>query len=240
MTGTNNMWVNIGRHQFHLPTAERGQRLRGTAGLVVPDLDRAARSAREAAHAAVHRRSDGRASKSPRPWGNRIRAHAPDPRFGPVTLALAYLEFDVAPGARRAIAGVLSRDLRRAGDADRRRPHRARAGRRTRADLSRDRRGRSSPTTATTFKSTSRISRRRTASCVERKLVTRRRRRAPVPLSRHRRPDDGQLAFTLEHEVRSLRHPLFGRHLVNRDPAIDLATYAPGREAFAWAERPSC
>ena len=38
MTGIENMWVNIGRNQIHLPTGNP-QRLRGTIGLVVPDLD---------------------------------------------------------------------------------------------------------------------------------------------------------------------------------------------------------
>ena len=37
MVGTDNMWINIGRSQMHLPTSPP-QRLRGTIGLVVPDL----------------------------------------------------------------------------------------------------------------------------------------------------------------------------------------------------------
>ena len=52
-------------------------------------------------------------------------------------------------------------------------------------------------------------------------------------------PADGRPVFKLEHEVRSLRHPLFGRTLVNRDPAMDPQTYAAGREAFAWASASS-
>src|SRR5690349_7266828 len=38
MAGVENMWVNVGRGQFHLPT--RGQQvLRGTTALVLPDLE---------------------------------------------------------------------------------------------------------------------------------------------------------------------------------------------------------
>src|SRR5215813_10391818 len=37
MVGLENMWINIGRSQMHLPT-NRPQRMRGTIGLVVPDL----------------------------------------------------------------------------------------------------------------------------------------------------------------------------------------------------------
>ena len=36
MTGARNMWVNLGRCQFHLPTG-KAQVLRGHTGLVIPD-----------------------------------------------------------------------------------------------------------------------------------------------------------------------------------------------------------
>src|ERR1700749_1097803 len=39
MTGLENMWVNVGRGQFHLPTRNPPQVVRGTTGLVVPDLE---------------------------------------------------------------------------------------------------------------------------------------------------------------------------------------------------------
>ena len=47
-------------------------------------------------------------------------------------------------------------------------------------------------------------------------------------------PDSGQLLFQLEHEVRSMRHPMYARPLVNRNPAITIATYVPGHEELAW------
>ena len=101
MTATNNMWVNVGRHQFHLPTAKRGQKLHGVTGIVVPDL--AALRARLAkAKVPSVEIEDGLEVVSP--WGNRIRAHAPAPRFGPVTLALAYVEHDVPAGSAPANA----------------------------------------------------------------------------------------------------------------------------------------
>ena len=37
VTGVDNMWINVGRSQFHLPTGKE-QVLRGRVGLVVPDL----------------------------------------------------------------------------------------------------------------------------------------------------------------------------------------------------------
>jgi len=36
--GVDNMWVNIGRNQMHLPTGAP-QRVRGTIGLILPELN---------------------------------------------------------------------------------------------------------------------------------------------------------------------------------------------------------
>src|SRR5512145_1796369 len=38
MVGLENMWINLGQQQFHLPTGA-AQVLRGTIDMVVPDLD---------------------------------------------------------------------------------------------------------------------------------------------------------------------------------------------------------
>ena len=45
-------------------------------------------------------------------------------------------------------------------------------------------------------------------------------------------PEDGRVLFTLEHEVRSMSHPMFGRVLVNRDATVTNRNYVPGREAL--------
>ena len=39
-------------------------------------------------------------------------------------------------------------------------------------------------------------------------------------------------ALDIEHEVRSLCHPMFGRFLVNRNPAINNRDYVRGHEAL--------
>jgi hypothetical protein len=51
-------------------------------------------------------------------------------------------------------------------------------------------------------------------------------------------PSSRAVLFTVEHEVRSMRHPLFGRALVNRDPDQTNRNYAPGHEAWRWSLRP--
>ncbi|MEA2678567.1 MAG: hypothetical protein QOK03_289 [Candidatus Binataceae bacterium] len=38
--------------------------------------------------------------------------------------------------------------------------------------------------------------------------------------------------FTIEHEVRSMKHPLYMRPLVNRNPAQSNINYMPGHDAW--------
>lgn len=231
MTGTNNMWVNIGRHQFHLPTAGRGQCFRGTAGLVVPDLD-ALRKRLSRAGVAYAEVAGGIEVRSP--WGNRIRAHAPDARFGPVTLALAYVECEVGPGAAKAIAAFY-REIFGApailGDGDR--TARIAAGaqelifRETDGPLaSYD--GHHIQVYVADFSTPYR-------KLVERNLLSKEDGPHQYRFVDFVGLDDGRLYFQLEHEVRSLRHPMFGRTLVNRNAALDGVDFSAAREALAWA-----
>ena len=49
---------------------------------------------------------------------------------------------------------------------------------------------------------------------------------------------DGRHLFTIEHEVRSVTHPMFLRPLVNRNPASTNRTYAHGHDQWDWAMGP--
>src|SRR5262249_54456364 len=51
-------------------------------------------------------------------------------------------------------------------------------------------------------------------------------------------PDTGRHLFTVEHEVRSITHPLFMRPLVNRNPEQTNRNYANGYDAIPWAMEP--
>jgi predicted DCC family thiol-disulfide oxidoreductase YuxK len=51
-------------------------------------------------------------------------------------------------------------------------------------------------------------------------------------------PDNGKLLFQVEHEIRSMTHPLFMRKLVNRNAAVTNLIYATGHESLAWAMPP--
>ena len=106
MVGTRNMWVNCGRQQFHLPRGE-AQRFRGVIGLVVPDLE-----ALEVRLRNVSERLDGTRFSWRRshahadvicPWGNRFRVHAAGGAHGGPR-GIPYLEMPVATGAAAGIA----------------------------------------------------------------------------------------------------------------------------------------
>src|SRR6478672_8471984 len=109
MTADNNMWVNVGRSQFHLPTGAP-QVLRGHTGLVI-----AGREDLLARLAAVRKKLDGTKFgfrehndyvEATCPWGNRVRVHEPDAaRFGRITLGIPYVEFGVPPGTAAGIVG---------------------------------------------------------------------------------------------------------------------------------------
>jgi hypothetical protein len=45
-------------------------------------------------------------------------------------------------------------------------------------------------------------------------------------------PRTNNVLFTLEHEVRSLKHPLYARPLINRNPAQTNKNYIRGKDGF--------
>jgi hypothetical protein len=47
--------------------------------------------------------------------------------------------------------------------------------------------------------------------------------------------DSREVLFTVEHEVRSQTHPLYGRPLINRNPAQSNRDYKPGHDSMSWA-----
>ncbi|MEM9359833.1 MAG: hypothetical protein AAGB04_26925 [Pseudomonadota bacterium] len=49
---------------------------------------------------------------------------------------------------------------------------------------------------------------------------------------------DNKSLFQIEHEVRSMTHPLYAREQINRDPSITNGRYAPGHQYFTWAHAP--
>ena len=237
MVGVDNMWINIGRSQMHLPT-DRPQRLRGTIGLVVPDLTLLAQRLQRVASDLEGTRfgftAHGSFVSVTCPWGNRFRCHAPTPEFGDTELAMPYVELDVPAGSARGIARFYSEILGATAEVVAREGMpgaRVRAGKdqclwfRETADAIPPYDGHHVQIYIADFAGPYR-------RLLERKLITRQpnehewRFRDIVDL------DTGRVLFTIEHEVRSLDNPLYARPLVNRNPAQTNVAYVRGQDAF--------
>ena len=221
--GVDNAWINVGTSQFHLPDSGI-QVLRGKVGLVMPDLDalmlRLARV--EPALAGTQfrfKRSDAEVEVIC-PWGNRLHVHAPDTaRFGSLTLGMPYVEIDVAPGTAAGI-GRFYRDILAAAHVD--------VGQDGQGAFARIPLGLQE---SLVFRETSRTLAAYDGhhiqitvadfSGVHRRLLERGLITEESDASQYRFQDivdldSGKVFATLEHEVRSMRHPLYGRQLVNR------------------------
>ena len=225
-TGIDNAWMNVGSCQFHLPTGP-AQRLRGVTGLVMPDLG--ALLARLASVQPLLKDSRFSFARScdeggdgvdvTCPWGNRIRVHAPDAaRFGAMTRGMSYVAIDCVPGSAAGIAGFYSEILGAV------------------ASTGEDAQGRfaritTGPAQALLFRETacelpaydghhvqiavadfSGVHRR----LLVRGLVTEESNQSQYRFQDITELDTGRVLATIEHEVRSMRHPLFARALVNR------------------------
>ncbi|MGH8667892.1 MAG: hypothetical protein ACREUH_01555 [Burkholderiales bacterium] len=233
MVGVDNMWVNFGRTQVHLPT-KGPQVLRGTVGLVVPDLRALAARLERVAPLL----KDTQFSFHPAdshvdatcPWGNRWRCHAPAPQFGKADLGIAYVEFDVPRGAAEGIARFYREVMKVPATAEQ-----------GRARVSTG--GAQQLVFAETAKPLPEYDGHHVAVYIadfagpyqwllERDLVTMETGDHEWRFQHIVDPRDARPLFQIEHEVRSMRHPLFARPLVNRNPAITNIAYVPGQESF--------
>jgi len=236
MAGVDNMWVNAGRSQFHLPS--RGtQVLRGHVGIVVPDLAALQRRLQKVAPLLAETRyaweeRDG-IVEATCPWGNRFRCHAPAPEFGGAELAIAYVEFGVPPGSAAGITRFYQQILK------------------AQAEF----RGGAEPMAVISTSAMQRLRFRETARplpeydghhvqiyvtdfsgphrrLLERGLITEESDEYQYRFRDLVDPADGRKLFTIEHEVRSLTHPLYARPLVNRNPEQSNRNYVRGHDAF--------
>ena len=107
MVSDTNMWVNVGRSQFHLPSG-KPQVLRGHTALVIAGrealLDRLASVAGKLYGTAFAFSEHNDYVEARCPWGNRLRCYEPDAaRFGRITLGIPYVEFEVPDGTAKGI-----------------------------------------------------------------------------------------------------------------------------------------
>ena len=240
MTGVTNMWINVGRSQFHLPTSEP-QVVRGRVGLVMPDLDalaerlEAVREPLRDSQFAFSVRNDAVDVTSP--WGNRIHCYAPDDRSGPIMLGMSYVELNVPVGAAEGIARFYDEILNAsamvddAGGAPAARIsvgyHQELVYRET-DDPPADYDGHHIQIYVADFSGPH-------ARLDERDLITEESNQHQYRFLDIVDPANRAVLFTLEHEVRSMTHPLYARPLVNRNPAQTNNAFAPGYEMRSWA-----
>ncbi len=243
MTGVVNMWINVGRSQFHLPRG-KAEVLRGTTGLVIPD--RAAllrRLADVKAPLEGTRFSFAEAEghvEATCPWGNRIRIHEPGPRYPGMALGMPYVELDVPIGTADAIARFYKEILGSAATVSS-----TSAGKAAHVPVG--------PGQELVYRETERPQPAYDGHHIavyladfsgpyrrllERGLVSEESDQHQYRFKDIVDPATGGVLFTIEHEVRSMRHPLYARPNVNRNPAISNRLYAPGYDDVAWSTPP--
>ena len=239
MVSDTNMWVNVGRSQFHLPSGAP-QVLRGHTGIVIAGrealLERLASVAKKLEGTAFAFSEHNDYVEAICPWGNRVRCYEPDAaRFGRITLGIPYVEFDVPVGHRESASArsILQIMGMPAELHERRRRRGARQGRQGSVSaIPRDRPARSRNSTAITCRSTSRIFRSLPPAAGARPDLAGRQ-PVSIPLSRHHRPR--RTAGTCSRSSTRCAAPrtrCIMRPLVNRNPAETNRTYAPGHEQW--------
>jgi len=230
--GPFNVWINVGEQQFHLPTNEP-QVLRGHVGVVLPDLDSlvtrlSAIEKRLAGTKFSYKRLKTRVDVTC-PWGNRISCYGPG-EFGELKLGIPYVELMVPTGTAAGIARFYN-DVMLA-------PATASGGLCT-----------------VTIGKGQELRYRETAKEIpaydghhiaiyvanfstphemlqKKELITEESDEHQYRFTGIFDPRTGKTLFELEHEVRSLFHPMYARNLTNRNPQQTFFTYVQGRDAF--------
>jgi hypothetical protein len=243
MVSDTNMWVNVGRSQFHLPSGS-AQVLRGHIGIVISGrealLDRLASVAKKLDGTAFSFSEQNDYVEATCPWGNRLRCYEPNAtRFGRITLGIPYVEFDVPVGAANGICAFypeimgIQAELRN-GDGP---LARVKVGKDQylqfrETDLPQtDYDGHHVQIYIANFSGPHR-------RLSERGLISQEDNQYQYRFRDIVDPANGRHLFTVEHEVRSATHPMYLRPLVNRDPAQTNRTYAQGHDRWAWAMEP--
>ena len=232
--GLTNMWINVGAQQLHLPKGE-AQVLRGRIGITVPDLqqfrerlrrfsERMAKPLEGTAFAWVE---EGTAIRVTCPYGNQYLVAATQAGRQP---GIPWVELDVPPATATGIAHFY-RELLQA-------PVRGRSGV-TEVMIGKHQCLRFVETEqpvpaydghhiAIYLANFSGPYQRLQALG----LVTMETSEQEYRFQAIVDPETGSKLTELEHEVRSLYHPMFGRELVNRDASQNFRHYRQGRDAL--------
>lgn len=242
MAGLENMWVNVGRGQFHLPTREP-QVVRGTTALVLPDLEALLKRLHYAQKylegTKFSFKEAGDVVETTCPWGNRIRVHAPTPeKFGPMRVGMPYVEFDVPAASsleamarfyREILGGIagVAKDERgeyawASCSGDCKVVYRPTSKKLPKYD------GHHIQITLADFSGPHK-------KLVERGLISEESDQHQYRFLDIVDVDSNKPIFRIEHETRSMRHPMFNRTFINRNPDMSNRNFVPGYEVGLWA-----
>jgi hypothetical protein len=235
--GLGNMWANVGEQQFHLPTRP-AQVIQGHIGVVVPDLtalqERLASVQKGLAGTKFRWSAEANHIAVTCPWGNCFRCYLPDTAFGDMALGLPYVEFLVGPGRAASIARFYDQVLNA--------PSTTESG--EQGTLGRVKIGRNQ---SLIFRETEEPLNaydghhiaiyvanfsRAYGYLKNRGLISEDVRNHQYRFKEIIDPDNGSTVFMVEHEVRSLHHPMFRRFLVNRNPEQTQRGYRRERDAL--------
>ena len=240
-TGARNMWINVGVSQFHLPMGTP-EVLRGVIGLVVPDrealLERLTHVRKALAGTKFEFRESNDCVETVCPWGNRIHMHTPDQeRFGRVQLGMPYVRFDVRPGTAERIARFYREIMHAPADV-----FKNGTGPEARVQVGQRQ--------YLYFRETDAPERPYDRHHVqiyiadfsgphrrllELGLVTAESNEYEYRFKDIIDLDSREVLFSVEHETRSETNPMYGRLLVNRNPAQTNIDYKPGHDSLSWS-----
>ena len=236
MTGTENMWINAGQQQFHMPTG-KPEVLRGVIGFVVPDLENLKMrltSAREKLGGTKFMcAADDKYVSVTCPWGNKMRFHAPGPEFGDMTLGIPYVEFAVRPNTAVGIAKFYQTAMGAPASVtfNGNTSAKVQVGAkqhlvfRETAEPEVPYDGHHIAIYVTNFSGPHRWLK-------DRGLISEESNPVQYRFKDIVDPETSKVLFTIEHEVRSATHPMFMRPLVSRNATQQQRTYQRGRDAY--------
>ena len=240
-TGAGNMWINVGMSQFHLPMGKPDV-LRGVIGLVISDraalLKRLARVSNALKDTKFAFRESNDGVETVCPWGNRIHVHEPDQkRFGRIMLGMPYIRFDVRPGTTDRIARFY-RDVMHAPSE----VGKNGAGPEARVQVGEKQyfyfRETDAPE-ASYDRHHAQIYIADFSGPHQRLeqlgLITDETNEYEYRFKNVIDLDSREVLFTVEHETRSQTNPMYGRPLINRNPAATNTDYKPGHDSMSWA-----
>ncbi len=237
--GVEHMWINVGKQQFHLPARGKPEQvIPGHIGIVISNLEllqgrlKAVQESLKGSKFAWSIEDDHVSVTCP--WGNHFRCYEPATRFGDMALGIAYIEFLVKPDAAGGIARFYQQAMRAPSVVESENGVAV-----ARVEIGHNQKllfreteeeippydGHHIAVYVTNFSDPYEF-------LIRRHLIMEDVKGHQFRFKQMVDPENGKEVFQLEHEVRSLRHPMFLRPLVNRNPAQTNRQYLPGNDSL--------